>query len=350
MSVVTFEADNFDTEQHESVLDCLLRNGKAIPYACKAGMCQACLVKAVEGEPPETARKWIRKSLQDKGYALACQWVPEDDVTVGLPALEEFSVAARITELLPLNAQVLKVCLAPVEVGTMFACHPGQYLTITSPTGITRSYSVANDVDRDGHIELHIGSTPYGSFTGWLFNEACPGDTLHVRGPAGDCFYDNCHLEEGDDFPLILAATGTGLAPLYGIVNEALARGHQGPITVYHGVLRRNGLYYTQTLQALADKHQSLTYHPCVLEEDTVRGLDENASDLPGLLKGDIREIIPDRLDSHVLPRSRVFLCGNPDFVHGLRKRIFLKGARSANIFCDPFLERQIVAKGAEVK
>lgn len=347
MSVVTFEADNFDTKQHESVLDCLLRNGKVIPYACKAGMCQACLVKAVEGEPPETARKWIRKSLQEKGYALACQWVPEDDVTVGLPALEEFSVATRITALSPLNDRVMKVCLAPVEAGTMFACHPGQYLTITTPTGITRSYSIANDVDRDGHIELHIGSTPYGSFTGWLFSKAAPGDLLHVRGPAGDCFYDNCRLEEGDDFPLLMAATGTGLAPLYGIVNEALARGHQGPITVYHGALRREGLYYTEALQALAERHDNVTYHPCVLEEDN-RGPDQ--SDLPGLLQGDIREVIPGRLDSHALPHSRVFLCGDPDFVHGLRKRIFLKGARSANIFCDPFLERQVVAKNAEAK
>lgn len=348
MSVVTFGADNFEAERHESVLDCLLRNGKAIPYACKAGMCQACLVKAVDGNPPETARKWIRKSLQEKGYALACQWVPEDDVSVGLPALEEFSVATRITELAPLNGRVMKVCLTPVEAGTMFACHPGQYLTVTSPTGVTRSYSVANDVDGDGHIELHIGRTAYGSFSGWLFNEAGAGDILHVRGPGGDCFYDNCRLEEGDDFPLVLAATGTGLAPLYGILNEALARGHQGPISVYHGALRLDGLYYIQALQVLAEKHDNLGYHPCVFEEEGNQTAEQEV--LPGLLEGDILEIIPARLDSRELPRSRVFLCGDPDFVHGLRKRIFLKGVRSANIFCDPFLERQVVGKATEAK
>ena len=46
MSEVEFKQQRFTREPYESVLDCLLRHGQALPYACKAGMCQACLVRA----------------------------------------------------------------------------------------------------------------------------------------------------------------------------------------------------------------------------------------------------------------------------------------------------------------
>lgn len=332
MPAVKFQSANFQLQENESVLDCLLRNSQHIPYACKAGMCQACIVKADEGTPPEEARKWIKKSLQKKGYCLACQWVPQEDISVSLPSLEEFSVEVLISEMTLLNSRVMRLRLKPSEAGTLFAYEPGQYLSLINPAGITRSYSIANNFELDGFVELHIGQTPQGLFTSWLFSEAKVDQILHIRGPAGDCFYDPAESDES--IPLLLAGTGTGLAPLYGIINQALKKNHQGPITLYQGGRSPEALYYIMELSELAKRHDNFHYYPVcpVLPENTPNQWQQGTMD----------SIVTAQLDTKNIASTKVYLCGNPDFVHSLRKQIFLKGARSSSIFCDPFLEREV--------
>jgi NAD(P)H-flavin reductase/ferredoxin len=331
MAELKFNNHSFTLSQYESVLDCLLRNAEPIPYACKAGMCQACLVKAIDCEATPESKKWVKPALQAKGYTLACQWVPEADVTVALPSVEEFSVAVRIRALTRLNDSVMQLLLDVCDPATMFAYRPGQYLSLINPQGLTRSYSIANNYEVDGFLELHIARTLQGVFTHWLFTEAAVGKILHMRGATGDCYYHDSFDKEQ---PLLLAGTGTGLAPLYGIVRDALAKGHTGAIALYHGGRSEAQLYYVAELQALARGHENFTYFPCTVE----------ASGLPAALTGKLEQSLAQQLDSATLAQTLVFLCGAPDFVHAMRKRAYLKGARSANIFCDPFTERKVVS------
>jgi len=336
MPKLTFNNTEFDLEKYETVLECLLRNHQYIPYACKAGMCQACLVRAVDCEATEESKKWIKSSLQERGYTLACQWVPEEDVQVALPSVTEFSVPLGIREITPLNKRTLKLVLDVRDKSLMFHYTPGQYVTLVNPKGIARSYSVANNYELDQHLEFHISETKQGLFSGWLFHDAKEGDELHMRGPSGDCFYSN---SSGEEFPIILAGTGTGLAPLYAILNDALKQGHQGDISLYHGGRTSDHLYRVKELQALQEKHPRFHYFPCAREPGGDTGIS-------GIQAGSVKEILDEKLDLGTLSKTRVYLCGAPDFVHGMRKKIFLKGASSGNIFCDPFLERSVAPTG----
>lgn len=332
MAEVKYNASTFSLNEHESVLDCLLRNQQHIPYACKAGMCQACLVKAVNCEATEISKKWIKESWQAMGYTLACQWVPDSDVELSLPLIEEFSIAVNIKSIDFLNKRVMRLILEVEDKGSMFHYIPGQYLTLINSDGITRSYSIANNYEDDHLIELHIGQTSEGVFSGWLFHTASTGDKLHIRGPAGDCFYSS---QEHDDFPILLAATGTGLAPLYGIIHDALKQNHQGPISLFHGGRTVDHLYYVSELMALQEDHSQFNYYPSVIEP-------VNAHKIKGLCEGKVEEVVQEHISDYDIGHTRVYLCGEPDFVYQLRKRIFLKGARSSFIFCDPFIERTV--------
>lgn len=338
MAELKFDSNTFLLEEHESVLDCLLRNQQAIPYACKAGTCQACLIKTVDCDATPESTKWIKQTLQAQGYTLACQWVPpvESKIAARLPAIEEFSVKVSIKALDQLNARTLRLRLSVDEKEEMFHYTPGQYLTLINPDGISRSYSIANNYENDQFVELHISQTRHGVFTQWLFEQAAVGDELHIRGPAGDCFYVSPMSIGGEDnnsFPLLLAGVGTGLAPLYGIIQDALSQGHKGPISLFQGALTTPQLYYVAELKALQQDYPNFHYFPVVLEET------DNDSDID---IGNLEEILIQRLEQDRLPQTKVYLCGGPDFVHGLRKKIFLKGAKSSNIFCDPFIERVI--------
>lgn len=343
MPVVKFNSAEFPREQYESVLDCLLRHRQALPYACRAGMCQACLVKAVDCEATAESKKWIKPDLQARGYTLACQWVPEGDVQLRLPTVEEFSLPAVIRGLDPLNSHVmrLRLSLDEQEGGGLHAAlagpfhyRPGQYLTLINPRGIARSYSTANDLEAEGFIELHIARTERGSFTTWLFGEAATGDRLHLRGPAGECCYAR---DEDPERPLLLAGTGAGLAPLYGIVRDALARGHRGPLTLVHGARSPERLYYVEELMALQDAYPNVRYRPAVRENP-------GRTAVPGLSEAPAEEAAMALLEREAAGRTRIFLCGAPDFVHGLHKRLFLRGARPENISSDPFIERRVAA------
>jgi ferredoxin-NADP reductase len=251
--------------------------------------------------------------------------------------VDSLSVAVRIRALEPLNDGVRKVLLEPVDPGTMFSYRPGQYLTLINAAGIARSYSMANDFEQDQAVELHVAATRHGVFTRWLFEEAKVGEVLRMRGPAGECFYDARDLDAAST-PLVLAGTGTGLAPLYGIARDALHQGHRGPIQLFHGSARRERLYYCDAMHDLSRAHPNFRYYPCVLETPG-----EEPHQPGGLRTGPLENVVEGELQGGAsLAHTRVYLCGAPGFVHGLRKRIFLKGVRSGHIRCDPFIERTV--------
>jgi ferredoxin-NADP reductase len=160
----------------------------------------------------------------------------------------------------------------------------------------------------------------------WLHDDVAPGHRLEVRGPAGDCFYLTGRPEQ----PILLAGTGTGLAPLYAIVRDALHHGHTGPIRLYHGALNPAGLYLVDELTQLAAEYANFTYVRSVLNAD-------DALDA-GLRVGNLENMILS--DTPSFAGWRVFLCGNPELVKNLRKRIFLAGAKMKEIYSDAFVMR----------
>ncbi|MDP1166043.1 hypothetical protein Q6281_31615, partial [Klebsiella pneumoniae] len=68
--------------------------------------------------------------------------------------------------------------------------------------------------------------------------------------------------------PLILIGTGSGIAPLHGILRDALRQGHTGPIHIYHGTRQPEDLYLDQSLHDLASRHDNVHYYPCVSQPD----------------------------------------------------------------------------------
>lgn len=336
MKQLTFQGRHYAMTAHESVLDCLLRHGQAIPYACRAGMCQACLVKAEAGVVTEESKRWIKPALQARGYTLACQWVPPDDAACSLPDVADFSVAGRIAALDRLSPTVLRVRIQPEDLRSMFAARPGQYLSLINPQGVTRAYSIANDPEQDGFVELHVAATSHGLLSHWLFETATAGSRVHLRGPSGECCYRAADMAEQ---PLLLAGTGTGLAPLIGIARDALAQGHQPRIDLFHGGRSAAQLYLVEELRALAAEHPNFHYHACVREGEAPPAVGH---------RGDLCDLVTASITRQEAPRLCAFLCGAPVFVHAMRKQLFLAGLRAQHIHCDPFTERQVVATQGE--
>lgn len=303
-----------------TVLDTLLDAGLAVPYGCRAGACQSCLLRATSGEIPTAAQHGLKETLKAEGWFLACRCEPTSELSIDLEASSSPLLSAKVVDKQRLSPCVLGLWL---ETEEPFSYRPGQYLTLWRDASTARSYSLAS-LPEEGRLELHIARIDGGVLSPWLHDELQIGDRLEIQGPRGDCFY----LPGDDEQPLLLVGTGTGLAPLYGIVRDALRQGHRGPIHLFHGARTSEFLYYRDKLTALASQVDNLHYHPSLVDTS-------GQAPTPAVETGPIDQILKRHLP--VLEGWRVFLSGAPDIVNLLRKQCFLAGAPSQAIHTDPF-------------
>ncbi len=317
MPAIEYEGDSYSVSENESVLDALLRNGVKAAYSCKAGSCGSCLMRAAEGSVPARAQAGLKDSWKSQGYFLACLCQPATDLTI-TPVGTDAQIGATIAALDLLSQDVLRVrihCDAPIGF------RPGQYVTILREGGLARSYSIAS-LQEESEIELHVRKIRGGAMSGWLHETARVGERISVLGPSGDCFY----VPGKEEQPLLLVGTGTGLAPLYGILRDALRQGHRGPIHLFHGALNRSGLYLVEELRKLVAGHAQVEYTPAVL----------NGSESEGFAVGPIDQVVLKRFPK--LSGWRGYVCGDPALVQSLKKKLFLSGMASRDIYADAFL------------
>lgn len=314
MIQLTYEGQTYVLEQNETVLDGLLRHEVDASYSCRSGACQACMMRAVQGSLPDASQYGLKETLKTQGYFLACQCIPTENLELGNAHIE---VPAVVKNKTLLNNTVMRVLLEPQEI---FDFHAGQYIQFVRPDGLIRSYSIASLPGVS--IELHIERVPNGNMTQWIFEDLQENTEVNIRGPVGDCFYVPGKPEQS----LLLIGTATGFAPLYGIVHDAIKHQHTGDIHIIHGSTVKERLYYVDELKTLSEKHSNIHYQACILkgeEDDSVT-------------VGNIEEIAHSKAES--FKNWSAYLCGNPDLVFALRRKIFLKGASNKDIFSDAFL------------
>ncbi|MDT8383531.1 MAG: FAD-binding oxidoreductase [Gammaproteobacteria bacterium] len=320
MPAIEFEGGQYESEPGESVLDCLTRHGVSVNYSCRAGVCQSCMMVAVEGKPTPVSQLGIRETLKAQDHFLICSCVPETDMTVAVPDRAGSLFETTVVSLDRLSADVIRLRLARPE---NYDYRPGQFLNLTNAAGISRSYSLASVPELDDFLELQIRIVPDGQVSSWVANGLQVGDSVTISQSAGECSY----VPGREQQSLLLVGTGTGLAPLVGIARDALRQGHAGPIHLYHGSSAVEGLYLVDELSAMDRVHENFQYYPCVSRGAVPDGV--RAGRAADLVLQDFAK----------LPGWRAFLCGREDMVKGLQKKIFLAGASMQDIFADPFIE-----------
>ena len=318
MNRVEYDGAIYEVQEHESVLDALLRGGADITFSCRKGSCQSCMMRATDGEPGENAQENIREELVDSGHFLPCISHPDDDLVVEPADRSELFFEAIVSQKDELSPSVTRLRLEPArDLGWT----PGQYINLRRDDGLIRSYSIASISEVDYFLDIHVRRYDDGQMSSWIHDELEAGEFVEVQGPLGNCTY----REEFDGRPLLMVATGTGIAPLYGVARDALRKGHSGPISVYHGERHRPELYLHDELRELDADHENFSYLPCLSGEEVPDEI------FAGRVTDRVFEDHPDA-SGHVL-----YLCGNPDMVYDARYHAILAGVDRGDIIADPF-------------
>lgn len=320
MTRLVYEGAELDVATGETVLDALLKGGHEIPHNCRIGVCQSCMMRAVSGGIAAEAQHGLKETLKAQHYFLACQCKPTGALEIMLPAASAVRTTVEVVSTERLSPDVLQLRLRPDGV---FDYRAGQYAMLWNAQQLGRCYSLASVPDLDDALEMQIGRVNGGRMTSWLFDEARPGDQLQLQAATGNCFYVAGQPEQN----ILLAGTGTGLAPLLGIARDALHQGHCGAIHLVHGSIRAQGLYLHDQLLAMAQAYDNFYYHASILE-----GVARNDDVTVGNIEDLAAQIVPKPKD------WKIFLCGAEAMVNLLKKKIFLAGASMANIYSDPFV------------
>lgn len=304
-----------DLAPGETVLEALHRAGIDAPSSCRAGACQTCLHRAIAGTPPAASQSGLTDAQKALGFFLPCVCHPSEPLTIVPPDDAGEKREAIVRGLEQLSHDVLRVRLEADN----FAYRPGQFLELIAGDDLSRHYSLASHPEEDPFLEMHVRIHPNGRMSRRLSAELQPGHRLHIAGPRGTCFYEGVDPDQ----PLTLIGAGTGLAPLYGVLRDALRQGHRGPIRLYHGARDSKGLYLSDTLRALAQSRPNLTYVPAALDPDAPHG-------------GDIAALALAE-EAGRAAQTAFFLCGGENLVKRMKRDLFMSGASLKAIRSDVF-------------
>src|SRR5712672_52959 len=235
----------FDVEEGESVLGAALRQGYVLPYGCKNGACGSCKGKLLEGQLDYGV--YQKKALPDEekaqGKALFCQAKPLTDIviearTIGAAKdIQVKTLPCRIQKLERRAEDVMVLSLKlPANERLQFLA--GQFIEFLLKDGSRRSFSMANPPHADELIELHVRHVGGGQFTDHVFGKMKERDILRFEGPLGTFF-----LREDSDKPMVLVASGTGFAPIKALIEHAVFKNLNRPMTLYWGGRRKQDLY-----------------------------------------------------------------------------------------------------------
>jgi CDP-4-dehydro-6-deoxyglucose reductase, E3 len=315
LTTLTYKDRPVNLAPGETVLEALHRAGIVAPSSCRTGQCQTCRHRAIEGAPPPTSQNGLTDAQKALGFFLPCVCRPTEPLTIVPPDDAGEKREAIVRALEQLSPDVLRLRLEAEN----FAYRPGQFLELIAGDDLSRHYSLASHPEEDPFLEMHIRIHPNGRMSRRLSAELQPGHTLHIAGPRGTCFYEGVDSDQ----PLTLIGAGTGLAPLYGVLRDALRQGHRGPIRLYHGARDRTGLYLSDALQALAQSRANVSYVATALDPDAPHG-------------GDIAALALAE-EAGRAAQTAYFLCGGENLVKRMKRDLFMAGASLKAIRSDVF-------------
>ena len=318
MKKIVLGNQEMSCQSDETLLDALLRHEVAIPYSCRQGVCQSCVVRSLDVVPPLLSQRGLKDVQQKQNYFLACKCYPEHDMEIALSQQASFFTEGTVVGKALLNTETV---LLSIQCNDALDFYAGQFVNLQRADGLTRSYSIANSRLHATELTFHVRRLPGGRFSEWAHGDLQIGDTLKVSEPQGLCFY----LPERPEQNMLLIGTGSGLAPLAGIISEALQQGHTGDIYLFHGSRDREGLYWIEEMQALQQQYSNFHYTPCI----------SNGLVPDGFAQGRANDVAMQALPK--LNAWRVYLCGHPDMVNQTKIQAFLKGASSIDIYSDAF-------------
>ncbi|WP_137939395.1 CDP-6-deoxy-delta-3,4-glucoseen reductase [Chitinivorax sp. B] len=330
----------FIVNEGETILEAALRESIMLPYGCRNGACGACKGKVLEGTVTHSAYAEATLSNDErvKGIALFCCAKPQGDVVIEskeIGAAKDIQIKTlpcRVEKIEKISHNVAVLSLKlPANERLQFMA--GQYIDIIMKDGKRRSFSMANAPHDDAFIQLHIRHMPGGTFSEYVWNTMKPKEIMRFQGPLGSFF-----LREDSDKPIIFVASGTGFAPVKGIVEHAIRHNIQRPMTLYWGAYNKSDIYMYDLPEQWARDYPHFKFVPVL--SDPVPA--DNWHGRIGFVHAAVLDDVTD------FSNYQVYACGAPVMVEAAHRGFTEKGLPEDEFYSDAFfLSKDLKPTGA---
>jgi propane monooxygenase reductase subunit len=325
---------DMSVEDDETVLQAAFRQGITLMHGCKEGQCSACKSVLLDGdaEHDDFSTFALSESEQEEGKVLLCRLFARTDLEIELLNYDEELLAnwipakkasGKISNIEVLTHDIRKFDVALNEPMTF---HAGQYADITLPgTGVTRSYSMANPPSEQNTLSFIIKIYPQGAFSELLASSLKVGDAIDLDGPFGTSFRNKNHTG-----PTLLVGGGSGMAPLWSILNDLVESGVNAPVRLYYGARTEKDLFYLDEIAAAGAALADFAFIPALSD----LGADASWDGATGF----IHEVVAsDYAASGRDPSLQAYACGPPPMVEAVLPVLQKIGVDADNIHLDKF-------------
>ena len=322
--VIAQTALSFQVDEGESLLEAALRQQVQLAHECTFGGCGTCRLKIVAGTVGyEEFPMALTPEEAQQGYALACQARPRSDLVLSVEPLvqticEPQRATARVKALRWFTPEVANLQLELPDL-PHFNYRPGQYMNVHLGDGTHRSFSMAS-LPNAGTVDFHVRRIPGGRFTDSHLGRVAPGHALDIELPLGSFRY---HHE--DQRPVLMVATGTGLAPIKSILESLMDDDDCPPVALYWGMRSESDLYLDEAIRRWAPRLSEFRYVPV---------LSRASAGWPGR-RGHVQDAVLADLDD--LSGHSIYLCGAPAMIADAKQQFLARDADLEHIYTDGF-------------
>jgi CDP-4-dehydro-6-deoxyglucose reductase len=259
----------------------------------------------------------------EAGYALACQARPTTDLVISVERTAACSAPTRlrasVEEVCAMGPDVTRLRLRlPDDAGLVYL--PGQYMNVQLEGGRHRSFSMASKPGGNS-VDFHVRRIPGGVFTDRQLASLCGGSALEVELPLG-----NFRLHAEDYRPLVMVATGTGLAPIKSMLESLMGDEDCPPVSLYWGMRTEADLYLHDEIQGWAEHLYEFQYVPVL----------SRASDSWTGRRGYVQDAV--LADLPDLSEHAIYLCGSPHMIADAKQAFLARGASMDHLYADSFV------------
>lgn len=325
---------DMEVVEGETVLQAAFRQGITLMHGCKEGQCSACKSVLLDGdaEHGDFSTFALSESEQAEGKVLLCRLFPNSDLEIELLNYDEellanWIPAKKISGVISaIDILTHDIRQFDVKLDLPMRFNAGQFADLTLPgTAVTRAYSMANPPSETGTLSFIIKIYPQGAFSEQLAKRLQVGDPIALEGPFGTSFRNKNHTG-----PTLLVGGGSGMAPLWSILNDLVQSGERQPVRLYYGARTQRDLLYLEEIAALGSKLADFAFIPAL------------SAQAPGDewtgATGFIHEVVArDYASSGRHVNLQAYACGPPPMVDALLPVFQKIGIDADNIHLDKF-------------
>ncbi|WP_432468003.1 FAD-binding oxidoreductase [Agarivorans sp. Z349TD_8] len=308
-SGVSFKSD-------KNLLDDAISQSTPLEHSCKTGECGVCSAELVTGSVQNE-----HGDIVTEGRVLTCQSKALSDVTLKanyypeLAHIKACTLPCKVSDVVYPTDDIVVLTLR-VPPTAKFDYLPGQYIDL-SFKGVKRSYSIANAMAGTKELELHIRQVPDGKMSELLFGQVKENQLMRLEGPKGTFFL------RGNNKPIIMLATGTGIAPIKAMVEQLVIAENRREVFIYWGMRFENELYCRE-LENMSACYQHIHFFPVLSRETNWGGR-----------KGYVQDVVCNQFPS--LEHYEVYACGALDMINDAKNKFLNRNLPKDAFHSDAF-------------